>query len=409
MGALDNRVQKGGGTVEESKSKLYIDWYLITAVVVMTAFGLIMVYSASFVQGYQNYGDVTYFFDRHLIWVVLGGLGFLFFMFFPYRHFRRLVPLILLASVAMLILVALPGVGHTVNGATRWIAIGGFTIQPSEFVKLGMIIYLAYIYSRKQSYIHDFKSGLFPPLLITAGVFILIMMQPDLGTGTSIVLVAGLIAFYSGARFFHMISLGALAGAGLYYYASSAEYRMNRITGFVNAFELEQSDGFQLVQSYIAIAHGGLTGAGFGQSVQKLFYLPEAHTDFILAIVSEELGFLGVLLALGGVAFIIGRGFLIGVRCRDTFGSLLAFGIVSQLAIQVIFNSGAVSGFLPITGIPFPFLSYGGSSLLVTLAGIGILANISRKTEKERESYASDNKEMHDEGTFERTSVSRGV
>ncbi|SDO13127.1 putative lipid II flippase FtsW [Alkalicoccus daliensis] len=381
--------------MEDNKRKLYIDWYLIIGIILMTSFGLLMVYSASFVQGYQTYNEATFFFDRHLLWIFIGMSAFIFFMFFPYRHFKRFIPLILLFCFTALILVMIPGINHTVNGATRWIAIGGFTIQPSEFVKLGMIIYVAYIYSRKQAYIHNFKSGLFPPLIIVGIIFLLIMTQPDLGTGTAIVLVAGFIAYFSGARYWHLLSLSVFAGAGLYYYANSEEYRMNRITGFWNAFELEQTEGFQLVQSYIAIAHGGITGAGFGQSVQKLFYLPEAHTDFILAIVSEELGLLGILFVLGCMGFIICRGFIIGARCKDTFGSLLAFGIVTQLSIQIIFNGGAVSGFLPITGIPFPFLSYGGSSLLITLASLGILANISRKTERDRQAHRSDQKEAH--------------
>lgn len=384
--------------MEGNKNKLYIDWFLIVILVLMTSFGLIMVYSASFVQGYQTYNDATFFFDRHLMWLGIGSIGFILFMFFPYRHFKKLIPVILILCFAALAVLLIPGVGHTVNGATRWIAIGGLTIQPSEFVKLGMIIYVAYIYSKKQAYIHDFKSGLFPPLMIVGAIFLLIMTQPDLGTGTSIVLVAGFIAYFSGARYWHLLGLSAIAGAGLYYYASTAEYRMNRITGFRNAFELEQTEGFQLVQSYIAIAHGGLTGAGFGESVQKLFYLPEAHTDFILAIVSEELGIFGIFFVMGCMTFLIGRGFIIGARCQDTFGSLLAFGIVTQLSIQVIFNGGAVSGFLPITGIPFPFLSYGGSSLLVTLASIGILANISRKTERDRQELRSDYKEVHEAG-----------
>ncbi|WP_245411589.1 putative lipid II flippase FtsW [Alkalicoccus urumqiensis] len=367
-----------------SERRWYIDWYLISAVLFMSVFGLIMVYSASFVEGYQVYDDPMHFLKRHLVWLILGGTAFLFMMFFPYRHFKKFILYILAACLLLLTLVVIPGVGHTVNGATRWIAIGGFTLQPSEFVKLGMIIYLAYIYSKKRSYINDFKQGLAPPLVIVFLVFLLIMLQPDLGTATAIVMVAGLLAFFTGARYWHLFALGSLAGAGLWFYASTEEYRMNRITGFMNAFELQQTEGFQLVQSYIAIAHGGLTGAGFGRSVQKLFYLPEAHTDFILAIVSEELGVLGILAALGVMAFIICRGIVIGARCQDDFGSLLAFGISCQLAVQVVFNGGAVSGVLPITGIPFPFLSYGGSSLLITLTALGILANISRRTEKDR-------------------------
>ncbi|UJW58694.1 putative lipid II flippase FtsW [Bacillus sp. A116_S68] len=370
---------------EEKRKKLYIDWYLIVSIVLLALFGLVMVYSASYVQGYQVYDNMTYFFDRQLQWLVISAVMFTFFMFFPYRHFRKLVPWIVFGSFALLLLILVPGVGYEVNGSMRWINVGPIRIQPSEFVKVGSIIYLAYVYSRKQAYINKFFTGVMPPLIIVLGFFILIMFQPDLGTATSIVLVAGLLAFCSGARMLHIISLSSLAAWALYHYAQSAPYRLNRLLGYRNPFELEQTEGFQLVQSYIAIAHGGLSGAGLGQSVQKLFYLPEAHTDFILAIVSEELGLIGIAVVFLLMLAIIGRGVIIGTRCKDAFGSLLAFGIVFQLSIQMIFNAGAVNGLLPITGIPFPFISYGGSSLLVNFIAMGILANISRRTEKERQ------------------------
>ncbi|WP_078594967.1 putative lipid II flippase FtsW [Evansella clarkii] len=368
---------------EESKRKLYIDWTLVITVSVMAVFGLVMIYSASFVQGYETFGNIAHFFDRQLQFLIISAVLFTAFMFFPYRHFRKLSPFIVGGSVLLLVLVLIPGVGHEVNGATRWINVGGFRLQPSEFVKIGSIIYLAYVYSRKQAYINKFFKGVMPPLVVVIVFFGLIMMQPDLGTATSIVLVAGLIAFCSGAKLIHLISLGSIAAWGLWHYANSETYRLNRLIGHRNPFELEATEGYQLVQSYIAIAHGGLSGAGFGQSVQKLFYLPEAHTDFILAIVSEELGLLGILFVFTCMLIIIIRGIIIGARSRDAFGSLLAFGIVFQLAIQMAFNAGAVSGLLPITGIPFPFLSYGGSSLMVTCVSMGILANISRRAEKE--------------------------
>ncbi|WP_416151554.1 putative lipid II flippase FtsW [Salipaludibacillus sp. HK11] len=369
---------------EEKSRKLFIDWYLIISICFLALFGLVMIYSASFVQGYEHFENITHFFDRQLQWLVVSVFLFIIFMFFPYRHYRKLAPWIVGGSIVSLLLILVPSIGYEVNNATRWINIAGFRIQPSEFVKIGSIIYLAYVYSRKQAYINKFFTGVLPPLVVVIIFFLLIMMQPDLGTATSIVLVAGLIAFCSGARKLHLISLGSLAGWALYHYATSAPYRLNRLLGHRNPFELEQTEGFQLVQSYIAIAHGGISGAGMGQSVQKLFYLPEAHTDFILAIISEELGLLGIFVVFLAMFFIIGRGVLVGARCRDTFGSLLAFGIVFQLSIQMIFNAGAVNGILPITGIPFPFLSYGGSSLLITFISMGILANISRKTERER-------------------------
>lgn len=372
----------------QKKGKLYIDWVLLTAIALLTLFGLVMIYSASYVEGYADFNNPAHYFNRQLRWVIVSSFLLLVFMFFPYRHFRKLAPWIALASIFLLVLIFIPGIGVNVAGATRWIDIFGVRLQPSEFVKLGSIIYLAYIYSRKQAYINKFFSGVLPPLIVALVFFVLIMEQPDLGTATTIVIVAGLIAFCSGARKIHILSLGALAGFAVLQYAISAEYRMNRLIGYRTPFELEATDGFQLVQSYIAIAHGGLSGAGLGESVQKLFYLPEAHTDFILAIVSEELGVIGIAFVFICISTIIFRGILIGVRCKDTFGSLLAFGIVFQLSIQMIFNAGAVSGVLPITGIPFPFISYGGSSLMVIFTAMGILANISRRTEKARQEHS---------------------
>ncbi|MBU9713747.1 putative lipid II flippase FtsW [Bacillus tamaricis] len=381
----------------DTSRKLYIDWLLITTITLFGLFGLIMIYSASFIQGYETFGNISYFFERQLMWLIVSAVLFTFFMFFPYRHYRKLSFWIVLFSVILLVLVKVPGIGHSVNGANRWIVIMGFQLQPSEFVKLGSIIYLAYVYSRKQAFINKFFSGVLPPLLVVVGFFLLIMWQPDLGTATSIVLVAGLIAFCSGARMIHLISLGSLAGWAIYHYAHSETYRLNRLIGHRNPFELEASEGLQLVQSYIAIAHGGLTGAGLGQSVQKLFYLPEAHTDFILAIVSEELGVFGIAFVFTCMLIIIIRGIVIGARCNDTFGSLLAFGIVFQLCIQMVFNAGAVSGLLPITGIPFPFISYGGSSLMVTFISMGILANISRKTERDRQEKYEEEESFEEE------------
>ena len=377
----------------QKKEKLYIDWILLTAVALLTLFGLVMIYSASYVEGYTDFNNPSYYFNRQLRWFVVSSILLLFFMFFPYRHFQKLSPWIVLVSIILLVLIFIPGVGANVGGATRWIDIFGVRLQPSEFVKLGSIIYLAYIYSRKQSYINKFFTGVLPPLIVVLVFFVLIMEQPDLGTATTIVIVAGLIAFSSGARKIHIFSLGALAGFAVLQYAISAEYRMNRLIGYRTPFELEGTDGFQLVQSYIAIAHGGLSGAGLGESVQKLFYLPEAHTDFILAVVSEELGVIGIAFVFACMLTIIFRGILIGVRCKDTFGSLLAFGIIFQLALQMIFNAGAVSGVLPITGIPFPFISYGGSSLMVIFTAMGILANISRRTEKARREHDPEEEE----------------
>lgn len=364
-----------------STIKKETDWVLIAFIVLLASFGLIMIYSSSYVIGYDRHGDPLYFFKKQLLWISISTVFFIFFMMFPYRYYQKLVFPIVLASFILLGLVLTP-LGVEVKGAQRWLNLGFTTIQPSEFVKLWMIIYLAHVYSRKQMYINQFGKGVLPPLIIIVGIFYLIMKQPDLGTAALILAVAGMIVFCSGAKMFHLVSLASISGYVVWTYAKSEEYRMNRITGFIDPFADETGTGYQLIQSYIAMAHGGLTGAGFGQSVQKLFYLPEAHTDFILAIVAEELGLLGVLFVFICLGMIVFRGIVIGTRASTPFGSLLAFGISFQIALQVCLNVGAVSGLLPITGITLPYMSYGGSSLLITSISLGILTNIARSSTK---------------------------
>lgn len=358
------------------------DWVLIITTFLLAAFGILMVFSSSYVYALYENGNYAFFFQRQLMWFGLGSLLFAFVMHVPYTHYRRLSMASYFLAVILLFLVIT--VGTEVNNAQRWLGIGGFTIQPSEFVKLLMIIYLANVYSKKNSYIDKFFKGVFPPLIAITLVLALIMGQPDLGTATSILVVTGLIVFFSGAKFRHLMGL-VLVGLVLFIFvATSASYRLGRILSFINPFEYADGAGYQVIQSYIAIAHGGLTGAGLGQSIQKLMYLPEPHTDFIFAIIAEELGIFGACFVLLAHAIIFYRGVIIGTRCKNLFGSLLAFGIVFQIAIQVVFNLGAVTGLLPITGIPLPFVSNGGSSLLVSLVSIAILANISRYNIREK-------------------------
>ncbi|MCM3714963.1 putative lipid II flippase FtsW [Alkalihalobacillus oceani] len=360
------------------------DWLLIITTFLLAGFGLVMVYSSSYVWAMDHVDNPYYFIQRQLLWFGLAVFVFLFVMHIPYRFYKKLSPLIIVLSLLSLVLVLIPGIGVEINNAQRWIDVGPLNVQPSEFVKIGIIIYLAQVYSQKQAYIDQFIRGVMPPLVVVGFVFGLIMLQPDLGTATSIMMVTLLLVYFSGAKWRHLIGLG-LVGASLFTaFALSAPYRVERLTSYRDPFADPWDSGMQLIQSYIAIAHGGLTGTGLGQSVQKLLYLPEPHTDFILAIVAEELGIFGILFVLGCHALILFRGVLIGTRCKSPFGTLLAFGVVFQIAIQVIFNVGAVSGLLPITGIPLPLVSNGGSSLLITLVSIAILANISRNTIRQR-------------------------
>ncbi len=355
------------------------DWLLIITTFLLAGFGLVMVFSASYPLGLgQTVPNPYSFIQRQLLWFVLAVFAFLVVMHFPYRFYRKMSPIIILISIFALFLVLLPWFGVTIGGAQRWIQLGPLRIQPSEFVKIGMIIYLAQVYSQKQAYIDQFVKGVMPPLVVVGFVFGLIMMQPDLGTATSILLVTFFLVFFSGAKWRHLIGLGVVGATLFVVFAMSAPYRVRRLTSYQDPFADPMGDGHQVIQSYIAMAHGGLRGTGLGQSVQKLYYLPEAHTDFILAIVAEELGLLGVLIVLGLHALILIRGVMIGAKCKSPFGSLLAFGIVFQIAVQIIFNIGAVTGMLPITGIPLPLISNGGSSLFFTLVSLAILANISR-------------------------------
>ncbi|ARK31780.1 putative lipid II flippase FtsW [Halalkalibacter krulwichiae] len=361
------------------------DWLLIITTFLLAAFGLIMVFSSSYAIGIVgDSGNPYTFIQRQIVWFALASVAFFIVMHFPYRLYRKLSPIIILLSIIALILVKMPGLGVNINGAERWIDLGPLRIQPSEFVKLGMIIYLAQVYSQKQAYIDQFIKGVMPPLVVVGFVFALIMLQPDLGTATSILLVTLLLVFFSGAKWRHLIGLAGVGISLFIVFALSAPYRVRRLTSFQDPFADPSGTGHQVIQSYIAMAHGGLTGTGLGQSVQKLFYLPEAHTDFILAVVSEELGLLGVLFVLGAHGVILTRGVMIGAQCKNPFGSLLAFGIVFQIAIQIVFNVGAVTGLLPITGIPLPLISNGGSSLLITLISLAILANISRNNIRQR-------------------------
>ncbi|WP_059103754.1 putative lipid II flippase FtsW [Shouchella shacheensis] len=353
------------------------DWILIGTTFALALFGLLMVFSASYVEGYTTQdGNLYYFIIRQVVWFLLATGVFIVVMHFPFRFYRKLTPFIILGSVVLLALVLL--VGTDVAGATRWLQIGPFRMQPSEFVKLGVVIYLAQVYSKKQAYIDNFVNGVMPPLIVVGVIFAMIMFQPDLGTGTAILLSAILLVFFSGARWRHLIGLGAVGGVVFGLLAILEPYRLSRIVSFSDPFADMSGSGWQLISGYMAMANGGLTGTGLGQSLQKLRHLPEGHTDFILVIIAEELGLLGVLFVFVSYAVILFRGVRIGTKCRSPFGSLLAFGIVFQLAIQVIFNIGAVSGMLPITGITLPLVSNGGSSLLITLTSIAILANIAR-------------------------------
>jgi cell division protein FtsW len=363
------------------------DYSLIAAVLLLAGFGVVMIYSASMVTAVTRFGvESDYFFKKQLMWLIIGFVGFLATMIFPYKAYAspKILLGIVFGSIGVLILVFL--IGHTAGNAQSWIKIGGMSLQPAEFVKLSVIIYLAAVYAKKQSYINQFDKAVLPPILFTIVICILVMIQPDFGTAFIIGLISLAMVICSGMEMKNLVKLIFLglvalviASPIILLNADSifSKERMSRFDGFIDPFTHEDDAGYQLVNSYIAIGSGGLSGLGLGEGIQKYGYLPESHTDFIMAVIAEELGIFGVGFVLLLLAYIVLKGMLIARKCDDPFGSLLAIGISSMIGIQSFINLGGITGLIPITGVPLPFVSYGGSSLFLLMLAMGILVNVS--------------------------------
>ncbi|KXG43772.1 stage V sporulation protein E [Tepidibacillus infernus] len=360
------------------KSRSNPDWWIVLATLLLLGIGVIMVYSASAVLAYREMGDWYFYAKRQLFFAILGIVSMYFMMNIDYWVWKKWAKIGLLIVFFLLILLLIPGVGITRNGATSWLGVGAFSIQPSEFTKLAMIIFLAKRLSERQQEIIYFTKGLMPPLAILGLAFALIMMQPDLGTGTVLVGTSILMIYTSGARIKHLLSLMMVGVAGFTGLVLAAPYRIQRILAFLDPWQDPRGAGYQLIQSLYAIGPGGLLGLGLGMSRQKHLYVPEPQTDFIFSILAEELGFIGGGLVLILFLILLWRGFRVAITAPDLFGSFLAVGIIGMVMIQVVINIGVVTGMFPVTGITLPLLSYGGSSLTLTLTAIGILLNISR-------------------------------
>lgn len=371
-----------GMAVMEHKPRGRPDFILLFSTFLLVGFGLVMVFSSSSPLGLHKYGDSWYFVQRQIVFALLGWLVLLVLMNIPFSRLKRLAYPSLIFALILLVLVLL--VGTNAKGATRWLYIGPFGLQPAEFVKLSIILYLAYLISKKGTHIQDFKKGLAPILVVIGIVVVLILRQPDLGTALNLLCITFILVIVGGANLRH-ISLLALAVAPvLLMLAIFESYRFRRLTSFLNPWDDPADSGYQLIQSFFALSRGGIAGAGLGQSIQKFHYLPEAHTDFIFAVIGEELGFIGIVGFMLVLGLFIMRGFVAALKCKDLYGTLLGMGIVAMFCIQIVFNLGAVTGSLPITGVTLPFTSYGGSSLLISMAGTGILLSISRENNRLR-------------------------
>jgi len=368
------------------------DFLLMFLTLILTGFGVVMVFSSSSATAAVEFGDSLYFTKRQIVFALAGIFMMLILMNIRFQAWKKLIFPIFLLSLVMLVLVLF--IGEVRNGARSWFQIGPFGGQPTEFAKLAVIIYLAALISRKGEKFRDFKRGLLPVMIIVGAVCALIMMQPDLGSCLILVLTAGLVIVAGGANMKH-IMLSALFLTGIlgiviggYFLFTPAEeiqqmqsYRIDRITSYLNPWNDPVDSGYHLIQSLYALGHGGVSGAGFGQSIQKLHYLPYAYNDFIFAVIGEELGLIGALLVLCVLLLLMWRALIISLRCPDIFGTLLGTGFVGMIGIQTVINLGGVTGLLPITGVTLPFISYGGSSLIITLMSMGILLNISRYSE----------------------------
>jgi cell division protein FtsW len=354
------------------------DFILIMVTLTLLAVGLIMVYSASAVWADYKFDDSFFFAKRQLLFAAVGVFAMFFIMNVEYWTWKNWAKVLIIICFVLLVLVLIPGIGVLRNGSRSWIGVGAFSVQPSEFVKLAMIAFLAKYLSENQRYITSFRKGVLPSLLLVFSAFAMIMLQPDLGTGTVMVGTCVVMIFISGARIMHFAWLGLAGLAGFAALVLSAPYRIKRITSFLDPWEDPLNSGFQIIQSLYAIGPGGLFGLGLGESRQKFFYLPEPQNDFIFAILAEELGFIGGTFVLLLFSLVLWRGIRIALGAPDLFGSFLAVGIVSMIAIQVMINVGVVTGLMPVTGITLPFLSYGGSSLTLMLMAVGVLLNISR-------------------------------
>lgn len=360
------------------------DSVLLLTIVGLTLFGFIMVASASSVAAEQFRGDVTYFVRHQLLYGGLGGLvAFVIGFFVPYDKWRYLALPGLVLSLVLLVLVFIPGLQVSSGGASRWIALGPITLQPTEITKLAFIVYLAALLERKAEDVRSFRKSVLPFLVITGVISGLVVLQPDIGTLFTITAIAGAMVFAAGFRIRHLAIIG-LGGVLLFAVLfNTARYRLARIIVYLHPELDPQGIGYQINQALLAVGTGGIWGLGFGRSRQKYHYLPEPASDSIFAIAAEELGFIRSSFILVAFVLIGFRGFRIAQKAPDAFGRLLACGVTSWIIVQAFINIGSIVGLTPLTGIPLPFISYGGSALVSILLASGILLNVSRYTTEE--------------------------
>ena len=356
------------------------DLVILLMAVALTSFGVVMVYSASSVMAVKKFHDGFFFLKRQGLFALLGLTGMGVAMCIDYEKWRKYAVPLLFGCMVLLVLVFVPGIGGTAKGASRWIRLPGFNLQPSELAKIALIFYMAYSLDKRQEKVKFFSTGFLPYMVLLAVLLGLLLMQRDMGAALTMGVVAILMLFAAGTRPRYILGMGVLAAPFVYYLVMTESYRLRRIKAFLDPWKDPTDSGFQIIQSWLAFGNGGIIGQGLGEGKQKLFYLPEAHTDFILSVVGEELGLIGVLVICAMFFLLVQRGIRVALQAQDNFGRFLAFGIVTLLGIEAFVNIAVVTGLLPTKGLALPFISYGGSSLVVSLFAVGVLLNVSSRT-----------------------------
>lgn len=350
---------------------------LLFPVLFLVGIGIVMVYSASSAVALKKYGSDFLFLKKQAVFALIGLIGLVICRHFPYRWYRPLTYPLLALALVFLVAILFTDYGFTAGGAARWLRFGNLSFQPSEFARLVLIIFLAYSLDKKGDRLNEFYIGFVPHVVVLAVLAGCIIAQPDYGSVVILAALTWLMMFVGGVRCLHLFgSLIVFFLPLAYYFLTSSQYRMSRITGFLNPWQYPADEGYQIIHSLMAFGTGGLWGAGIGKGYQKLFYLPESHTDFIFSIIGEELGLMGVVMIIVLYAWILFKGIRIARNAPDTYGSLLAIGLTTAMGIQICINMGVTLGLLPTKGLTLPFLSYGGTSLLLNMASIGILMNI---------------------------------
>jgi cell division protein FtsW len=357
--------------------KLKSDKLLFTATLLLVCTGIVMVYSASAVMAMQRFQNPYLFLVKQVAWALIGLAALPIVMRVDYRNYRQPAVIWTALGVAGLALVAVL-FAPRVNGATRWIGLGPLGIQPSELAKIAVILFMAALLERRMERIDEVGYSLLPIGIVLGGVVGLVLAEPDLGTAACIVMIAAMMVFAAGISYRYLIGLMLAGVPAVYFLVATSDYRMRRVTAFLDPWADPLGDGWQMIQSMIAVGTGGVFGRGLMGGVQKLFYLPEPHNDFIYSVIGEELGLIGTTLVLACFCVIAWRGMRTAVRAPDRFGAFLAIGLTTMVAFQAFFNISVVLGLLPPKGIPLPFVSAGGSSLLINLMGMGILLNVSQ-------------------------------